>query len=108
MKKSKEQFSSKSSTHKEAHEEVTTDTDETEKVDKYSFDNVKKHLEALPSIESKIELIETLKAEYLQEDLVWDLDRVPFNRKCDIELIKLHRLLDLRLKIENNNESKES
>jgi hypothetical protein len=64
-------------------------------VNKFDFDEVKKHLQALPDTKSKIKYLTEIKTEYKQQDTGAVSWGTPFDKQCQLEIEKLKALADL-------------
>lgn len=62
----------------------------------FDFSKTKEHLAAIDKLEDKIKHLLEVQTDYLQTENYWELELVPFDKKCDLELVKLYKLIDLR------------
>ena len=66
----------------------------------FDFKETKRELESIKETEDKIRYLINIRTEFLQSDILWDMQIVSFDKKCDFEINKLYDLLELENRLE--------
>ena len=62
----------------------------------FDFKKTKEHLTTIDKLEDKIKYLLEVQTDYLQTENYWEIELVPFDKKCSLEIKKLYELIDLR------------